>query len=202
MKVLKYRKSLIVKILAAGIVIFLLSFFLNGIEYALLMLLSVIIHESGHLCAAKILKVPIVKSENHFLHLSYKLDFSASTYFAEMAVSLSGALFNLLFAFLTVAVFRSPFPLGVFFVFSNLTLAVFNLLPVSSLDGAGALEAFLSVFLSNETACRITEAVSLVTALSFFVLSVYIQMRVGANFSLMIISLVMLCTTLGAKETF
>lgn len=198
------RKYLVIKAAALAAAVAVLSFFLKGFEYALLIILAAAIHEGGHLLAAKIMKVRLVKGEKHFLHLSYKFDFSSCSYFAEIAVSLAGAGFNVAAAFLTLAFLKRPVYPALFFIFSNLSLALFNLMPVSALDGAGALRALLSIIIGDVKAEKITGAVSMVFCGAFFVLSIYIQMRIGANFSLMVIALVMLCSCLkfGERSAF
>lgn len=197
-----FEKNLLtlLKIIALAAVLFLLSFFLKGIEYVVLLLSAIIIHEIGHLTVAKLFKIRLIRNERGFLRLSYKFDFSSSSYISELAVSLAGVGFNLAAVFLATAVLNRQTTYSLFFIFSNLSLAFFNLMPISSLDGSGALRALLSLPLGQNKAEKITNCASFIFAAIFFVFSIYVQLKVGVNFSLMLISLIMVCNCIKLKE--
>ena len=154
---------------------------LNGFEYVLLVVLAASLHEAGHIIAAKALRVP---SAGGFLlpfGLSLKYDFSGVSYQKEAAVSAAGALFNVAACAVTLVLFPHPGNHAVFFIFSNMSLALFNLMPVSPLDGSGILRAILCIFFEPRTAFRVAAWVSAVFSAAFFVFTVYIQLRIGAN---------------------
>ena len=171
---------------------FLLSV-LKGAGYVLLILAAAAIHELGHICAAKLFSVPFSKAKGGLFGLSLKYDFSSCSYLVQVIVSLAGAFFNIVACALTMLLVKEQSYASVFFIFSNICPAVFNLMPISPLDGAGALSSLLSMVTSDVSkAERITGHVSTVFSAAFFLLTVYIQMRVGANLSLMFISVILL----------
>lgn len=184
------------KILRVALPVFVLAVLLSllkGAGYVLLILAAAAIHECGHIFAAKILSVPFSRAHGGLFGLSLKYDFSSSSYLVQVIVSLAGAFFNIIACVLTMVLVKEQSYASVFFIFSNVAPAVFNLMPISPLDGSGVLSSLLSMVTSDESkAERITGRVSTVFSLAFFILTVYIQMRVGVSLSLMIISVILL----------
>ena len=175
---------------------------LRGAEYLFLIIGAALIHEAGHIITAKILRVPSCGASPAFLGLSLKYDFSAVSYGKEAAVSAAGGIFNLAACVVTYLVFRDGGIYPVFFIFSNLSLALFNLLPVSPLDGSGVILAVLSMVTSAERADRITRYLSAAFGAAFFVFCIYVQLKVGTNLSLMFISVVLLFNAFrGVRRT-
>lgn len=186
------RKADLIKAAVFLVVAAIAASLLNGIEYVALVALAAAIHESGHILAAKALKVPSAGGGATFFGLSLKYDFSGVPYAKEAAVSAAGALFNVAASLVTVLLVKEAGDHAVFFIFSNLSLALFNLLPISPLDGSGLLTAILCIFLSPRTAYRAAAWTSAVFSVAFFVFTVYVQLKVGANMSLMFISVFLL----------
>ena len=92
---------------------------------------------------------------------------------SRLAVAVSGAAANLLFTLIFA-------PLGLFrFASVNLVLAIFNLLPISGLDGAEALDVIFSgdgTYSRGRFFCR---AVSTVTAAALWLFSIVLQFCVA-----------------------
>lgn len=197
----KERKSAVLRILLLTILLFFLVFFLKGTEYIFLLLFSAFIHECGHILTAKILSVPFVRVRSGLFGLWMKYDFSVKSYLTEIIVSCFGAAFNVCAAALTLFLCRPFGLLPLFFVFSNLSLAVFNLMPVSGFDGIGILHCLILTLTGDvskaDKACRI---VSAVFSGAFFLLTVYIQMRAGAGLSLMLLSVFLLYNCFFGKN--
>ena len=169
---------------------------LRGAEYLFLVAGAALIHEAGHIITAKLLKVPSRGGSPTFLGMSLKYDFSAVSFASEAAVSAAGGVFNLAACLIAYLIFGTGGIYPVFFIFSNLSLALFNLLPVSPLDGSGVILAVLSMIMSAETAYRVTKYLSAVVGAAFFVFCIYVQLKVGTNLSLMFISVVLLFNAL------
>ncbi len=178
----------------------LLSFFLKGALWAFLVFLAAAIHEGGHIVAAKILGIKLVCCRGRLFHMTIKYDFSKASYLTEVAVSLAGAAANVLACAVTCFIFHKADERVMFFIFSNVSLSLFNLMPMSGLDGSGALRSLLALILPLGIACRVTEVASSVFAFAFFILSVIIQLRMGANITLLILSSVLFLTAL--RELF
>lgn len=182
------KTKTVITVVAVVAISAILASVLNGLEYMLLVAAAAAIHEAGHIALAAALHVPFASGDGGFFGLSLKYDFSASSYLKETVVSSGGALFNVAACAVTLLVAKNPGTYVVFFVFSNISLALFNLLPISPLDGSGILRSLAGMILSPRAAQRVTSVTSLVFSLAFFIFCIYVQLRVGANLSLMFIS--------------
>ena len=185
-------KGSILKVCVLAFLVSLVLSVVKGAGYLVLTALAVAVHELGHLAAAKAAHVPFVRGRGSLVGLSFKFDFSAASYFKEFSVCAAGALANLAACALSFLIFRERGTYFAFFIFSNLSLALFNLLPISPLDGEGMIRSLLCLVVSADTAERIVSFVSAAFSLAFFVFCVYVQMKVGVNFSLMFISVYLL----------
>ena len=194
------KRDLIIKVLTLLVITSLLIFLFRGSEYMLLISAAILIHETGHIVTAKAEGVRFTRGNGIFGGFSLKFDFSSVSYLKEVTVAVAGAAFNVIACILTLLLNKSPGVHSVFFIFSNLSLAIFNLIPVSPLDGAGILRALLSMISGPYTAEIIAAGVSAVFSFAFFILCTYIQLKVGINLSLMFVSLVLLYNTLKSTK--
>lgn len=195
------RASGVIRIVLFLVIAVLLSSILNGVEYVLLVVAAVLIHEAGHMICAKALGVPSKGGDANLFGLSLYYDFSSVSYLREVAVSSAGAAANIAACAVTFFASKSPGTYAVFFIFSNLSLALFNLIPVSPLDGSGILTALISMAATPRRAERIAAWISAVFSFAFFVFCLYVQLKVGANLSLMFISVFLLYRAAdGAKN--
>ena len=144
---------------------------------------AVVIHELGHIFAARLVRVPLVSVGQKLTGLSLVFDFSHVGFFAEEFVHSGGAVFGIISAFaaaLTNA--RSLYA----FTGISLTLAAVNLLPLSSFDGGAILSSILSAFFLPDTVWRITKTVSAVTLVILWTSVLWTELRVGANLGLIV----------------
>ena len=140
------------------------------------LLLALSAHECGHMATAALLGFgpPRVSLSPAGIRISY---FGTAGVLPSLAVSLSGCLFGALLSL--VSVLPADFRL-----YSG-GLAALNLLPVSCLDGGGALLTVLEAFLLPHTAYRVARAVSAVFTVLFFALAAAVQLKAGVNVSLL-----------------
>lgn len=186
------KRSSLIKASVCLVAAALAASFFNGFEYVLLVALAALLHEAGHIAAAKALRVPGAGTSALPFGLSLKFDFSGVPYAKEAAVCAAGAAANAVACAVTLLIFRHPGTHAVFFIFTNISLALFNLLPVSPLDGSGILRAVLCIFFEPRCANRAAAWICAIFSAAFFVFTVYIQLRIGANLSLMLISVFLL----------
>ena len=165
----------------------------------LLLILSYIIHEMGHIFFAKILKADISKISGGVFHLSISYDTKKLTFLKEALVCSGGIIFNLFFALIFSLINTSNNDtLSTLFVF-NISLALMNLYPISILDGGGIIKALISSQIQGEVAEKAVKWISFFFALILWLISVYFQIVFSTNVSLLFISiylLVHLCFTI------
>lgn len=157
-------------IIEPSFVITVFVFLLSGdMEYVFLMLFSALIHECGHLLILHFYKVRVKSLVLGLFGGTIVLDKKLISYKGDFLVAISGSLANLIFSFLLFFLLRYRFSTPLFFFFlSNLTYALFNLLPVSNLDGGMALRSLL---LTKKEPYEAERTAGLVSRISLFLLA-------------------------------
>lgn len=157
-----------------------------------------VLHELGHLAAlrhygvrVRALRLTALGAELEapkLVRLSYP---------RELIVTLSGIAVNLLCAaLLAVLVRHSGGESAYLFAGAHLVLAAFNLLPVSTLDGARALLLLLAWGVGPVTAERVSTVVSLLVSLMLCALGGYLSLVRHSGWLFAIAALGILCGTL------
>lgn len=161
----------------AGILFFALA--LLACPYPLALILALSLHEGAHLMAALILQkeLPLITFSLTGARLSYR---PCQNTFSALTVSLSGSFFGMIFAFL---LWRYKA-----FSLCSMGLSLVNLLPVSCLDGGGALQIILDRFCLPRKAYLISRIASVLAVILFWALSVAVQLKAGGNISLLCVS--------------
>lgn len=114
---------------------------------------AVLIHEGGHLAAARILGIPMRRGRGGAFGIRMSFDFSRSGWGREAAVHLAGPAAGML----TAVLYRSDPAFSVL----NAGLAFVNLLPLHGFDGGGVL---LCLLLSRTDPARAERLAALVSA--------------------------------------
>lgn len=166
---------------------FALSLF-DGVPYPLMLVSAVLIHEGGHLLAARLLGAPLRTLSCGIQGFSLLFDFSTLSYGREGVVLLSGSVAGLLSAGVAVLLFPSLS----YFAAVSAVLSFVNLLPVRGLDGGEALFCFLCLRMEEGDAYRAAGVVSWVAAVLFWLCVVWVELRVAANLSLLVAALYLL----------
>lgn len=148
---------------------------------------AALIHELGHIIAAAILGVKIRLFGAGIAGISLRYDFSGIHPLGETVVCLSGPVLGLI-------IFLFGYKSGTVscFVGACAGLALFNLLPISYLDGGCALSAILSAFLSPDTVWKICRPLSVVFTILLWIAAVFMILRSGGDFSVLTISVYLL----------
>ena len=157
-----------------------------------LLTLCYLVHESGHIIATKLCNGKIRKISVGVYKLAIGYDSYDLSYKQELLVSISGVIFNLIFAFAVFLLGNKESEVYKFLINCNLSLAIINLYPVSVLDGGRILKlSLLSLFL-EEKAEKISKTVSFVCAILLWFVCIYIQLAINANISMLFISVYLL----------
>lgn len=146
---------------------------------------AAIFHETGHILSLLLFRDSPKKINIGFFGIrierTEKTDIS---YLKEAVIALSGPLFNIVVALITLFSEGSSDP----FVMINAFLAVFNLLPLAPLDGGRVLYHLLCRFSEDSTAKRITKTVTAVGLIPLAVTGAVIFIRDRSSFSLLLSS--------------
>lgn len=160
----------------------------------LLFFAAIVVHESGHFLAARLLHIPLVSFSVTPIGLRMRFDFSCAGYLSEAIVHAGGSIAGVIVGAATALV---PLRAARIFCGISLCFSALNLLPISSLDGGGILSAVLSLALLPDAAWRIGRAVSLLTVLAMWGAVLWCELRVGANLAL----ICFICALLLAEVT-
>ena len=157
--------------------IFLLLFLFlltSQLEMYLLLMLFAIIHELGHLAAGLILKfkpeeiklTPVgLQIQFKVSDEEYKLNNVKSYTIKKAIIALAGPLTNFIIATIMIAIAQINIDLQYTYMFSlivysNLLIAMFNLIPIYPMDGGRVVKEILSIILGKTKAYKITYMIS------------------------------------------
>ncbi len=164
-----------------------LGFMIGEGERLISILAAALIHEMGHIITARLLRIRLRFCRTGMAGISLKYDFSTVSHLKEAAVSIAGPL-----AGITVTLICRLSGSLSYFAGASAALAIFNLLPISYLDGGGALSAILSSFLPPDTAWKICRILSVIFTLALWCSAVFIMLRSGGDLSVIAVSVYLL----------
>ena len=138
--------------------------------------ISALIHEIGHISVLLLLKKKAALPKGHLS--GFRILVEGLSYRDDLAVSLSGPLFNVIL-FVLCFLFECNRELG----YISLITALSNLLPVKGYDGYRALYALISLLsLKADKLLRLLSALSFFTVCVFLFLSLYLLLRAGEGY--------------------
>ena len=168
-----------------------------------LLLLAVLLHESGHLLCALFLnwKRPTVHLSPAGIALCYA---GVHPPWQEMLVCLAGPAANFVAA--AICCWSMLFEIGEgrvllcrTLLFYCMGLGIVNLLPIQGMDGGGILSGLCTQLFLPDRAYRICRAGSVLSVLLLWAVNLYIQMKIGFNLSLFAVSLYLTVTVLPGR---
>lgn len=160
----------------------------NGCEYPLLLLSAIVVHEAAHIITAVSVGAKI--SLRRFLPVGIMLEYDCHLIspIKEAAIAAAGIIANAATA-TACCIFGDLNDNAVFFVFSaNAVLGLMNLLPILGFDGSVILEGIVTQFHGPLTAARIISSVSDCGAVLFTLFTIWFNIRVGVNVSMIVVS--------------
>ena len=157
--------------------------------------LAAAVHECGHLLAARLLHIPLRLLELDIGGARILPVGEPPTFLSQGLLAAAGPAASLLLALLLHPIIP---PNGVSFCLllqnSTLSLALFNLLPISGFDGGNILSALLTPRLAYGRAQTVCRACAYLSLLLLFSLSACLLLRYGENMPLAVF-----CASLFAR---
>ena len=169
-------------LLCAGLLFWTLT---AGTQVPLLTLIAILIHESGHLAAAYLLRMKPEGIAADTIGIRLLFRGTPPSYGKEIFLCAAGPLANLLSLGLALPHYSGE---NSFFLSVSAALAILNLLPIDGFDGGRILRSTLSLFLSPDTVDRICVLFSFFFLFILWCASVYLLLRTGNELSLFFFS--------------
>lgn len=160
----------------------------NGIFYPSMILFSMLLHESGHLFAARCFGISLKPRAQACPGFCLVYDCESTAYLPEIAICAAGAAVSAGTAVLARFCGLADVKGGLFFIIVNLCFAAFNLLPCRYLDGGGILRATLHLILPCYTADKLADIISDITLAIILIVIAVSFVFVKENFSLAVIA--------------
>ncbi len=180
-----------IRIKPAVCAIFLAMLVFDRDRVCLLTLTAALLHELGHLAAARLLGIPLRTVRLGTLGARMEVGGGMLSYGSEWLLAASGPLCSLLASALAATLW-SLTPYARIFSCASLVLGLLNLLPIRTFDGGRMTECFLRCFLGEGWVERVMRPISLGFLLLLWLCAVYFLLRAGDGLSLFCFSMSLL----------
>ena len=168
--------------------------FVDRSRYAVLSFAAAMVHEMGHLAAARLLDIKMRKMHIGSMGARLFLDSGLLSYRDEALIAAAGPAANLL-CLLAVLPILSQRPSAdglLFFAAASLCLAAINLLPLCGFDGGRIICALLSSWLGESAAERILRPVYAIFTVLVWCAASSLCLVSGGNLSLLVLCVFLL----------
>lgn len=153
-------------------ILMILFYFTNQLEIYLYIMIFAIIHECGHLLVGLLLgeRPEVIKLTPFGLSMIFKIntyEYNRKIKNANLLelkrifIFIAGPITNIIIAIIFIFIGRSNMNLE-FIIYSNLIIAIFNLLPISPLDGGRAIKSFLHILFGKMKSEKIINDISII----------------------------------------
>ena len=151
-------------------------------------------HEMGHFIAIILLKQKVNRVEFSLFDVkicsSYNVSFSK-----ELIIVLSGVTFNFI-------LFIFCYRIIPMFALANLFIGLFNVLPVSTLDGGQAINILLSRYFSQRVTEIVINIITVAFSIPIFTMGIIILLSTGYNFSFLLLGVYLFLMPIYNKGIF
>ncbi|MBE6541238.1 MAG: hypothetical protein E7672_02195 [Ruminococcaceae bacterium] len=150
------------------------------------LIIAVTFHELSHIVTAKFLGIKYISLSPKISGAVLTFDFTAVNYLSELFVHLAGGIGGMSAALVAFLLFHKN---AIEFIGISVVLTLINYLPIENLDGGGILKTILLLFCSPDTVYKLCRVVSLITIILLWIFVLWIELRVSANFSVLLLVL-------------
>ena len=153
-------------------ILFTIIFFTGYLENVLLSFLVVLLHEGAHTVIARLLNYKIENIEIFpFGGVARIEETIVLDPRHEMLIALAGPVFNFILVILAYQIdyfIQKPHELLNLFIYTNLIIGIFNLIPIIPLDGGRIIRAYLSFLIGVKRSTKIVVRISKVISVLLF----------------------------------
>ena len=178
----RWRITPLFGVMLAGLLLF------DRSGFCLMTVLAALLHECGHLLAARLLRIPWKSLRMDFMGARLEVSGRLLSYGEEWLLSAAGPFSSFVFAALGAALW-SISELAVLFSCASLLLGLLNLLPIRTFDGGRMLECFLSRFCEERAVHGIMRFCSFLFLFLIWSGAIYFLLRAGDGLSLLFFSM-------------
>ncbi len=157
----------------------------------LITVLAALLHEVGHLFAARLLGIRAESMRLGFLGMRIDVGERLLSYSEEWLLCAAGPLVSLVLSAVAAPLW-GVWASARLFSCASLVLGILNLLPIRSFDGGRMLECFLSSVIGPRVTQRVMTVCSFLFLFLLWATAVYFLLRVGDGLSLFCFSLSLL----------
>lgn len=164
-------------------------------EYAVSVVGAITVHELGHLLLARLLSVRLLKVSYTPIGIRMLYNFSGVGILGEILVYLGGPVIGFISASALMLTGKALNGAVKEFILSSYTLSAINLMPIKGFDGGNVIESILSVTFLPDKAFLYEKNISRVAVLLFWILTIYVEMKIDANISMLTLAVYLLYTS-------
>ena len=156
------------------------------------MFLIALLHEAGHLLAAKILGYSVHGIKIQPFGVSLDLSGQKIKGYHEIIIGISGPIVNIILLVAGVIIVKYGHYCSELFFVSNFYMLIINLMPVLPLDGGRILKSLFESETNSKKNERVFKCISLVSVLVMLIAGIIFLVKTKQNLSLLLISLFLL----------
>lgn len=167
-------------------------------------ILSALCHELGHIIAMHFFGTKLTEIKLSVFDIGIvDVKKQQRNIKAEIIITLSGIFVNFVLFFLSFMLYNvCNFSLLKYFAIANLTLGIFNALPVDSLDGGTALQMILERNFSEKTVYFTTLIISLIIVIPLGFISFMLLLNSPYNFTFMFTEIYLVCVIIFKRKKY
>ncbi|MBQ3012540.1 MAG: site-2 protease family protein [Clostridia bacterium] len=201
-----------------GILLFLAVMICNGVKPFFIYALAALLHEAGHILAAKTQKIKLKEIKFGIFGAKIETDERLISYKSEFFLALAGPLANLVAAAIIFAVSRASEVSAVelfekasellesgqsdawgylgFFAVSSLIHAVTNLVPIEKLDGGRVLYCAVAAISNERFAERVLSVTTAISLFAIWTMALYLMLKISSGIGIYAFAFCIFLTTL------